>query len=389
MPGSSAFEKRTHVVRALSKFMHLQARLEANKPTFSKFLGVTYEHGKEASSVREDQTFFVETDEIRSKPSLVFRYRFPPDQRLRYLDEERDDPSGDRRRLPRRETPSLSAYTSILDEVTTLGLVTTNTKKPFPGVSVTMQTQWGPGGGAHANPSSNGPPPQEVDIVATVTKLGRTLGFVRAEVRDPSNNNALVCYFDHVKYLPPGWVLGLLLSPVGLWCLDLVLKLVQPFRKSNKIADETEDSAPGIMDPYIKTSETTAAFRVGPEHCNGMGGLHGGVQAVLMERLGRSVAYRELLNVDLALQDPSSSIYDVECQQLQISYQSSASKVLELRAHVIDPPRPGRHSATLRIEILRSSSGNAATKASKAKRVVIVSEGVLTFASVSSKAKDQ
>lgn len=315
---------------------------------------------------------------------MVFRYRFPPNDRLRYLDGGDEEDRTIQNRIPRaRLSPSLSTYASILDEVTTFGIISATPKHPRPGVSVTMQSQWGPG--AHAS-SRDEALLEEVDIVTTITKLGRTLGFVRAEVRDPSNNDSLICHFDHVKYLPPGWVLGMVLTPVGMWGLDLFLRYFLPyFKKRSSNGIEEEQNHLGIMDSFQQTSDTTATFRYGPQHSNGFGGLHGGVQAVLMERLGKTVAQNEMLKVN-------SSIHDVLCERLQVSYQSSASEVLELRAHVIDPPGLDRPSITLRIEILRShkskDGSNDISNLKQSKRGV-VSEGILTFVNASSKTKYQ
>jgi len=396
------------VIRNLMGFMRLQARLEGNRPSFSKFLGLTVSPmetetttngGKENAIVREDRFWFEEQQE---QQSMVFRYRFPPNDRLQHLDLDE--------RAHRRRGPSLATYTSILDEVTTLSITSAAKTNPRPGVSVTMQSQWGPG---RADVEDGRPPPEEVDIVTTITKMGRTLGFVRAEIRDPSNNDSLICYFDHVKYLPTGWMFGMMLTPVGMWCLDPVLRYIVPFFRNNKGSSisnsnsNKDDDHARMMDSFQQTSDTTATFRWGPQHANGFGGLHGGVQAILMERLGRTVAQIELLKAsnERASSNSSSSSNisihnDVECERLQVSYQSSASKILELRAHVIDPPagqepQPESPSTiTLRIEILRtgapksSSKDDGGQKQPKRGRVV-VSEGILTFANVSSKPKDQ
>jgi acyl-coenzyme A thioesterase PaaI-like protein len=420
---SAASGKGKDAIRNLMGFMRLQARLEGNRPTFSKFLGLsvsptmeteTTRNGDKTNNaiVREDRFWFVgrsggssssttstsskhqEQEEHQEQQSLVFRYRFPPNNRLRHFDFDEI--------AHRRRGPNLATYTSILDEVTTLSIISAAQPNPRPGVSVTMQSQWGPG---RADVEDGRPPPEEVDIVTTITKTGRTLGFVRAEVRDPSNNDSLICYFDHVKYLPTGWMLGLMLTPVGMWCLDLVLRYVVPSFRNNKESvsnsnSKNDDGHARIMDSFQQTSDTTATFRWGPQHANGIGGLHGGVQAILMERLGRTVAQNELLkaaNRTSNISNNKSSIHNnVECERLQVSYQSSASKVLELRAHVIDPPagEPPQcdASVTLRIEILRSGGPKSSSRDGGGPREpgrVVVSEGILTFANVSSKPKDQ
>jgi hypothetical protein len=123
---------------------------------------------------------------------------------------------------------------SIMDEVTTFGLISSTPQHPRPGASVTMQSQWGPQKVASASSSAETATDnnnddddasssmilgEEVDIVTTITKMGRNLGFVRAEVRDPSTGG-VICFFDHVKYLPPGWLFSIILTSIGRWFID-------------------------------------------------------------------------------------------------------------------------------------------------------------------------
>jgi len=333
-------------IRRMKDVLHLQERIEANTPSFGKFLGLC---------VSPSETGCCSVRPSSDENTLIFRYKFPPNDRLKYLVESNEN------NTILRSGPSLSTYTSILDEITTQSLIAAAKNHPRPGVSVTLQTKWGPA--AHTENL------KEVDIVSTVTKKGRTLGFVRAEVRNPLDNG-LICYFDHVKYLPTTWVIGLLVSPIGMWLLDFFYKYLAPYfrKKSTKTADENYE---GILDTFEYASDTSATFRYNQQHANGVGGLHGGIQSILMERLGKHVAQNEFTKL--------GSNVEVECESLQVSYQSSASKVIELRAHVIDPPKDD--SVTLRIETLRTS-----TKPNAKRRVV--SEGILTFVKASSK-KDQ
>jgi acyl-coenzyme A thioesterase PaaI-like protein len=427
-------DKHKHAIRSLMDFLHLSARLEANKVTFSQFLGLSVvsskQHSKntesdndkdinkDATILRADRFSFLDHHPLSNSSTsrLVFRYRFPSKNRLRYLNNNNnnnnnnDDDDDDDNDKQQYRGPSLSTYTSILDEVTTLGLIAASPKDTRPGVSVTMQSQWG---AAHApdpaQSSSSSLLLEEVDIVTTITKRGRTLAFVRAEVRDPSNNNdGVICYFDHVKYLPVGWMASLLFTPAGMWCLNLYLRYILPYVNTNtyqdgsgggksKNMDPMNSEHSNIMDSFQKTSDTTATFQFGEQHANGFGGLHGGVQAILMEYLGQSVAQNELSTFHLNSNNSNSSSSSssstssdmvVECERLQISYQSSASRVLELRAHIMEPPRFGHPSVVLRIEILRS---NKKSQIGSRNKPVVVSEGILTFTSATflMKAKEQ
>lgn len=386
---SVASGKGKESIRGLMNFLRLQAQLEANKPTFSKFLGLSAattddsKSGNEEIVVRSDRLSFLErsrscSDGEQPERSLVFRYRLP--ERLRYLKEDDATINGENIFTG---FPSLSTYTSILDEVTTFGVISAAPKHPLPGVSVTLQSQWGP---AYYARNFSSLPPKEVDIVTTITKRGRTLAFVRAEVRDPSSDrdSGVICNFDHVKYLPTGWVLSLLMTPVGMWCLNIYTSYISPYLHTSSSMKLPNDSS--IMDSFQMTSDATAVFRSTPQHTNGFGGLHGGFQTVLMERLGRSVARKEFSKLN-----PTPPTCDVECERLQVSYQSSASRQLELRAHVLKPPSAEHPSLTLRIEILRgrkpdSNDENATTSQSKR---VVVSEGILTFVRSPPKPKEQ
>eukprot|EP00536_Pseudo-nitzschia_multiseries_P014345 jgi/Psemu1/298691/fgenesh1_pm.688_\ len=407
------------LVGSLMDLLRMQAVLEANRPTFGRFLGLSVSQAdadKDVATdptVRADRFSLADANGSTDHTSLVFRYRFPACNRLQNLHEldldhnhsESESESntmehGNRAhaRASTRSPVGLSTYASILDEVTTYSiLAAAGTKRPRPGVSVTIQSQWGPGApGNGTGPSSPPSQPEEVDIVTTLTKKGRSLAFVRAEVRDPSNNDGVICHFDHVKYLSVGWVMSLVLSPLGLWILDFYLKYLLPhLGKRGSDSDSgsgsdnrsTQQPPTGIMDSFRKTGDTTATFRFGPQHANGFGGLHGGVQAILMERLGQAVAKQELGAVAAA--GTAEGTADVRCQRLQISYQSSASRQLDLRAYVIDPPRPDHPSVTLRIEIVRSTrtsngNGNGTDPGHTPSKKVVVSEGILTFAAASS-----
>ncbi len=333
-------------IRRLMDFVRLHPRLEPNKPIFSHFLGLKVAKTDDdiRAPVRADRFSFNEQQQ------LVFRYRFPDDNRFAQL---------------QTNEPSLSTYTSILDELTTYAVAAAPKNNPRPGISVTMSSQWGLAASRSA--------PEEVDIVTTITKRGRTLAFVRAEVRDPKDHG-VICFHEHVKYLPLGRVFSWILSPFGTWCLNLFLKYLAPYFSKFQKAKPEIDYDPNILETYEQTSETTATFRFGAKHCNPLGGFHGGMQTILMEKLGTAVAQTELQRVL-----GSKNAVFAECQSLSVSYQSSASRVLELQAHVLDPPRADSPSVKLRIEILRKNTSS---------RKVVVSEGILTFGMASSK-KDQ
>ena len=203
---------------------------------------------------------------------------------------------------------------------------------------------------------------KEVNIITTLTKNGQTLGFLRCEVQHPETGD-VICYFQHTKYLDLGWKLKLILTPPGRWCVQFGLRYVVPLFFDNKndnkkIIEQKEEYSnnteknQNIMQSFQMTSINTATFRVGKEHLNGFGGLHGGVQAILMERLGREVARNKLKDAIGSPAEPAEVIDDLDCTRLNISYQSPARKQLHLEAFVMDL-QPQEKSVTLRIVIRR------------------------------------
>ena len=444
-------------------FLRLRARLELKnrRPTFPNFLGLAacsnhhyhhhhhHHHHRDNNNhndeditdtqstakfhVRENQFSF-----LNSNRTIAFRYRLPL-KRLRYLFDN-DDNDSMRQQFPRyryrHRHPNLSTYMSIMDEVTTWDFILSSLPYPKPGVSVTMSSQWGPemrkkmtttaaisSSSSLSLPSSSSGVPgsdeeneqeddddddddgEEVDIVTTITKTGRNLGFVRAEIRDPLTGGML-CFFDHVKYLPSSWFISMILTPIGRSILNLYLQFSLRLNTNKHVnldnddRNENENDYKTIMDSFrivtnadddnngddydcgsSNSSSTTASFEVGKYHTNGLGGLHGGVQAILMERLGRIVAREEFSKlhhnttsiikndddnndvISTSDDDPTSIINEnfvVDCDRIHVSYQSSASECLDLRAYVLDPPTLDRPtSVTIRIDIIRGVSKTA------------------------------
>jgi acyl-coenzyme A thioesterase PaaI-like protein len=118
------------------------------------------------------------------------------------------------------------------------------------------------------------------------------------------------------------------------------------------------------LDSFKITGDTSASFRVTSQHSNGFGGLHGGVQAVLMENLGRRVAKKVL-----SLERQQS--LDPRCEKILVTYQSSASKQLKLSAFVMNS-NPTEQRTTVRVVIERDNPKQKGP-------ALLVSEGVLDF----------
>lgn len=454
------------IIDRLMRFLQLQARWEdfiGGNGGFANFLGLsttttssssrptvlrTPDADDDGSSVnasssnhsyggiRANQFSFIDSEkpylgESRI-PSMVFRYELPVKRLGNVMTKKNDDLKSGNSFLDDSNNNDeehhcihLSTLTSILDEVTTLGMIaaTLPSGYPRPGVSVTMATQWGPGGMTSLgwNKNKNG---RTIDIVTTITKKGQNLGFIRAEVKDPISGD-VICYFQHTKYLPVGWLMGIVLSPLGRWGLSSCSEYLFPLGKmiqsiaalSNGRSTTTISTAADddILHSFQLTGPSTAMFEVGPQHTNGFGGLHGGVQAMLMELLGREVSKRTFLahsSSHMALSSSSSSFdgsptshsnnnnnnISIFCDRLQISYQSSASKFVELQAFVMmtdeqhdQQQQLDRSVITIRIVIVRAgnlgkdgtervpSSSSSLSLPGTTKPVVIVSEGILSF----------
>jgi acyl-coenzyme A thioesterase PaaI-like protein len=178
--------------------------------------------------------------------------------------------------LPHRSSVSLSTYMAAMDDVTTWALVLGDEKRGRAGVSVALNAEWGPA--AHHHRRRKNLPCDAVDIQATISKIGRNLGFVWAEIKDASTGE-LLCHGSHIKYLPMGPLMDFMQHINGrklaIWYADNFLKYHPPV-DDRPLADLFEPS-------FQMQSDTRATFQVGREHASLGGPIHGGCQAVLME----------------------------------------------------------------------------------------------------------
>jgi acyl-coenzyme A thioesterase PaaI-like protein len=301
-------------IQVLLNLLHLGAKME-RAPGFSHFLGLSPER-------LQPSLFHYE------KNRLDFRYKLSHDLALPTKADT---------------TVTLSTYLAILDEVTTWASMASQPKNPRPGVTVNFQMDWGPA--AHLGTALG----SEVDITATVTKTGRNLGFVRAEVRDQESGQ-LVCFGSHTKFMPLTRSTEFLLSPWGRWGLNLYAKYVLP--KQNKHSKPQEEyNLSELFTSLQFESPTTATFTAGPQHFNGLGGLHGGCQAIIMELMARQVATTELVGAP-------------RLDSIQVSYQSSSSKHMRIKAEIlVSSPS----YVTIRLLLQRMDG-------------TLISEGILSFA---------
>ena len=108
---------------------------------------------------------------------------------------------------------SLSTHLAVLDEVTTWALVLADPVRSRAGVSVGLQARWCGPARHRMFLNEDAAAPHYVDITSTVTKIGRKLGFVRAEIFNPAGER--IGYGSHIKYLPMGFVTDFALSRRG------------------------------------------------------------------------------------------------------------------------------------------------------------------------------
>lgn len=168
--------------RAISKlheFLMMQGRVEKT-PGFSSALGLSYEslvHNPDAISIDEN--------------GVRLRYPVTADSLL-----------------PTQPEISLSTYLAVIDDATTWALVLGDDKRSRPGKSISLSLWACPDAAIARQPGD------EVDIVASVEKIGNNIGFCKATVKDAATNK-LVCYASHVKYLPMGPLFDMALSTYG------------------------------------------------------------------------------------------------------------------------------------------------------------------------------
>ena len=236
-------------------------------------------------------------------------------------------PLDSRLHLPYQDNVGLATFLSIIDDVTTWGLVLSDPARSRAGVSVSLKLESGPAASKVRSGDS-------VNVISRTKKIGRNLGFVEAEVRDAASDD-LVCFGSHVKYLPMGYLADFALSSYG-WPL---VKMYAEYSWSSQ--DKTNHKLHSFADAFdsfhMNPNESKATFVVDAAHNNLSGSLHGGCVAVLMELAATEVAKRELSSSQVVL------------KSISIEYLSpSNSKDVELEVERI---QRSEGSITMRVEL--------------------------------------
>ena len=233
-------------------------------------------------------------------------------------------------RLPKQDSVSLSTFLAVIDDTTTWALALADPSRSRAGVSVSLKLESGPG----ASKCSVG---DVVQVINRTSKVGRTLGFVEAEVRD-AQSNELICSGSHIKYLPMGFLADFALSSYG-WPL---VKFVSDYALSGQEDGVGQEEKDTLLDDVFDSfhmddddDDDKAIFHASSIH-SGLGGpLHGGCQAILMELAATKVAKRTLMSKNVQLDSisveylspPNSTDVSIEVEPKQVSADSILARV--------------------------------------------------------------
>ena len=262
-----------------------------------------------------------------SNPELVYRYTLSPD-------------------VPKYST---GLFTALMDELSTDACFRVG-QPSAPGLTLQFQTEL-------VNPTAvmnffrnhahNHDRHQEVDIINSVSKLGKTIAHTRTEFRC-SETATLLAYASQVKYMPTGmfWLDTLLRHPtLHDWFIDAVFRvrtihqyeqkpLVEVISQSLRSYPTHAMSGEGMPVTLPNDKEANqgtkyppptpllcATFTATTEHTNPFGALHGGCHAMVMEQVALDFARTHLSSpsssVTATTSDDNPVMMIVEAMQLE------------------------------------------------------------------------
>ena len=226
---------------------------------------------------------------------------------------------------------TVGVLTALMDELSTTTCFRSSIPSP-PGASVQMQTELL----AHDIDEilNDG-----VDIVNTVTKLGRKVSHTRTEFYCSSTKRQ-VAFSSHVKYMPS-----------GSFFVDTYFNNKYIFQLFNYLYLEWFSNPPPHYDtkPLFKdilkaniefNGIGRAIFHVTPEHTNPLGNMHGGMHAIVMEHVGKSFARNEFQSEKVILEAIQmefmravkvSGCVDVTCENIGFTNPEGGSHILHIR----------------------------------------------------------
>ena len=253
-----------HVRRAI-EYLKISSRME-RKPGFGHALGFSFHH--------------LSADQFRFDGRTTCHIRMPITESLLWKDSASSS---------QKPAGMLSTLAAIVDEATTLALAVVGR----PGVSVMLSMDAGPA----LRQLRAG---DEIEITSFVQKTGRNVGYTKAEIRLVPTGQ-LVCSGSHIKFLNFGYVGGFLFSSHGWPILKAYCDYVSPTKEALPIPTLTE-----LFLSLESDGNSKATFSASPAHSSLGGPLHGGAQAVLLERAVESV-----LPLD------SDTIFELDSMQME------------------------------------------------------------------------
>jgi hypothetical protein len=159
---------------------------------------------------------------------------------------------------------SASLLLAIMDELTTNACFGAGMPSS-PGVSLQMSL-----GLCHGRQCSRLSSLRELDVVSTVTKLGRTISFTQTNFIDPEHEEVLA-FGSHIKYMPIGnLIMNIVFNQKWAWDIYSRFCLGSPPRFYEEKCLYKDVLGKNIIHMGIGT----AAFHMTSEHTNPFGGLH-------------------------------------------------------------------------------------------------------------------
>lgn len=222
---------KKNVVPLIMDFIKGGNSQPASKPGFGHAVKLSY------NVIAKERLSWNET-----KKSLTYRYKFV------------------------NNTPaSTGLLVALMDELTTDACFGYG-QPSAPGLSLQMQMQLVSGGPLLSTYS-------ELDIVSTVTKLGRTISFVKCDFYDTTTTaGKLVAFGSHVKYMPTGsFFTDLVFTKSWAWNLYTSVLL----GKSSPKYYEEKDLIKEVIGAHLDYQGLgSATFNITEEHMNPFGGMH-------------------------------------------------------------------------------------------------------------------
>jgi len=246
--------------------------------------------------------------------------------------------------------PSVGLYTALMDELTTDACFIAVSPHP-PGVSLQMQTELLVKD-HHKKPQEA--LPKYVDIVNTVTKLGRTVSHTRTDFVCASTQT-LLAFSSHVKYMPTGSrLLDFLFT--NKFVYRIYGQYLLPQQGDPKLYPKRELRKEVIGSSLEHHGLGRASFHITREHTNPFGAMHGGCHAMVMEQAAEAYAKVELLKENEAPAENKKCTGDsplVLLEAMHIDFLGAAKGTVDVLCETIGKV-DGEPSIHLRVMLMQN-----------------------------------